>query len=385
MAPFELKNGNQFVGAPDQSKVEVYELRSRPATATKSSGVKRSDWAKVGTVIAADSPNPVTHNSLKVVGRDFKAQALRRLAGDLAKSRLLVNREGLCYVDVTGGGFGVDYFRVQDLFGWWRYGVEVAGGNTDDQPPMEDKEVIVVEQSGPPSGGGKSTLSLTRKKDGSIITTTADDEEPPKAERPVGSRGGPLRPGTAAPHPLQQRPLRPRQPAAQPRVADPGKAAAKNRRRLPRTKLRKTSSHSGGRRDSDISYSRPQGVADAMEGKWKSQRTFLPYDQDVAGLHPSQGMEYSSDSELDRDSWWFIKGWENNTEVMIAYYQRERELDSGGDAGGHGLKNHYYHDSDEKKSNFQIPYPEDEVNFFSYPQCFVGFILGVGERFMFLY
>ncbi|CAI0455609.1 unnamed protein product [Linum tenue] len=121
MAPFVLRTTKQFVAASAKDKVEIFELR-RPAITTNASNVKNRDWTKVATVVAADSQHLPIPSSLKLFGREIKGQALRNLAEDLASSRLRVNREGFCYV--VDPGFGVQFLRLQDLFGWSLYGVD---------------------------------------------------------------------------------------------------------------------------------------------------------------------------------------------------------------------------------------------------------------------
>ncbi|CAL1413673.1 unnamed protein product [Linum trigynum] len=144
-ASYELKSPKQFVASSDKSKIDVYEL-TRDTSTTNASNVRISDWKKVATVLAAASagcrpppsdddainkkgpaPPPQPHDALKVFSREIKGQALRNLADDLVQSRLLINREGFCFIDATtlvDPKFGVQYFRAQDLFAWSQYGVD---------------------------------------------------------------------------------------------------------------------------------------------------------------------------------------------------------------------------------------------------------------------
>ncbi|CAI0379664.1 unnamed protein product [Linum tenue] len=140
-APYELKSPKQFVASSDKSKIDVYELTRD--TSTNASNVRISEWKKVATVLAASAgcrpPSdddaikkgtapPQSYDALKVFSREIKGQALRNLADDLVQSRLLINREGFCFIDVTTSfvdpKFGVQYFRAQDLFAWSQYGVD---------------------------------------------------------------------------------------------------------------------------------------------------------------------------------------------------------------------------------------------------------------------
>ncbi|CAI0627499.1 unnamed protein product [Linum tenue] len=123
-ASYELKSPKQFVASSDKSKIDVYELTRDPST--NASNVRISEWKKKGTA------PPQSYDALKVFSREIKGQALRNLADDLVQSRLLINREGFCFIDVTSfvdPKFGVQYFRAQDLFAWSQYGVDDEENN----------------------------------------------------------------------------------------------------------------------------------------------------------------------------------------------------------------------------------------------------------------
>ncbi|CAL1398975.1 unnamed protein product [Linum trigynum] len=76
-----------------------------------------------------------THEALEVNGVTIQGERLTELFNDLAvereadrakKSYLMTNRQGLCLVNV--GGSTVKKVRVNDYFGWSKYGVKPAAG-----------------------------------------------------------------------------------------------------------------------------------------------------------------------------------------------------------------------------------------------------------------
>ncbi|CAL1413674.1 unnamed protein product [Linum trigynum] len=133
MAPsFELASADHFVTSSDRSTIEVYELNS-----ANPSIVRKFDWEKVAVIIVAAAAGRGQHqelhhqyDGLKVLNKEIKDQELKNLAADLTQSHLMVNPHGNCYLDVTSTSsfvdptFGVEYYRVNDIFGWCRrYGV----------------------------------------------------------------------------------------------------------------------------------------------------------------------------------------------------------------------------------------------------------------------
>ncbi|CAN1176635.1 hypothetical protein LINPERHAP2_LOCUS32643, partial [Linum perenne] len=57
-------------------------------------------------------------NNLFITGKDGQ------------KFHLMVNRQGLCLLDVSGDSGPVKWLRINDRFGWSKYGVKVLQGGT---------------------------------------------------------------------------------------------------------------------------------------------------------------------------------------------------------------------------------------------------------------
>ncbi|CAN1235613.1 hypothetical protein LINPERPRIM_LOCUS4558 [Linum perenne] len=74
---------------------------------------------------------------LEVNGVTFSREWVSTLANDLIitgkdgqKFHLMVNRQGLCLLDVSGDSGPVKWLRINDRFGWSKYGVKVLQGGT---------------------------------------------------------------------------------------------------------------------------------------------------------------------------------------------------------------------------------------------------------------
>ncbi|CAN0857476.1 hypothetical protein LINGRAHAP2_LOCUS6760 [Linum grandiflorum] len=118
MAPFELRSINLFISSSDNATVDIYEL-------TADDDVAATDW----TLVASAGPLAKTqphYDALKVFDKMIKGRPLRNLAEDLTQSHVLVNLEGLCFLDVRNfihPILGFQFLRLQDLFLWSHYGV----------------------------------------------------------------------------------------------------------------------------------------------------------------------------------------------------------------------------------------------------------------------
>ncbi|CAN1726006.1 hypothetical protein LINPERHAP1_LOCUS321 [Linum perenne] len=118
MSPFDLKSRNLFISSSDNATLDVYEL-------TADDDVAATDWTHVASVGSLAKTKP-HYDALKVFDKMIKGRPLRNLAEDLTQSHLLVNLEGLCFVDVRSyidPILGFQFFRLQDLFLWSHYGV----------------------------------------------------------------------------------------------------------------------------------------------------------------------------------------------------------------------------------------------------------------------
>ncbi|CAN0865158.1 hypothetical protein LINGRAHAP2_LOCUS9155 [Linum grandiflorum] len=139
MALFDFKSNNHFVASSDGANLQVYEL-TNPNINLPS--IRKTHWMKVATIqISLDDDTEDTIDEMSYSGLMFfdghgrieEEEALTMLAQHLKELHLLVSPEGYCFQEVFDLGvysdYGIDYLRLNDLFSWPRYGVELATTN----------------------------------------------------------------------------------------------------------------------------------------------------------------------------------------------------------------------------------------------------------------
>ncbi|KMS97326.1 hypothetical protein BVRB_6g156230 [Beta vulgaris subsp. vulgaris] len=115
MAAYTLKSDKMFLRCFDMEGIEVYELDSPYIYP-----VKGKHWSHIGISIAPGKK----YEALKIGDKEIKSVDLQTLIKDLFNSRLIVNREGLCFLATTGVTsvvLEVEYYRQFDVFNWSRY------------------------------------------------------------------------------------------------------------------------------------------------------------------------------------------------------------------------------------------------------------------------
>ncbi|CAN1175548.1 hypothetical protein LINPERHAP2_LOCUS32000 [Linum perenne] len=92
---------------------------------------------KLCATIGWDLYSTTPYYALEVNGVTFLRGWVSTLANDLIitgkdgqKFHLMVNRQGLCFLDVSGDLGPVKWLRINDRFGWSKYGVKVLQGGT---------------------------------------------------------------------------------------------------------------------------------------------------------------------------------------------------------------------------------------------------------------
>ncbi|CAI0455599.1 unnamed protein product [Linum tenue] len=169
MTPFELKSRNLFISSSDNATIDIYSLTTaddeNAAISTDTSTVTSDDW----NLVASAGPLARTYDSLKVFDKMIKGRPLRNLAEDLTQSHLLVNVEGLCFLDVTSYVnpiLGFHYFRLQDLFLWSRH---VAGENVTTTTVWNPRDIVygnvAVDYAGQIADKDAELETLTRHVD----------------------------------------------------------------------------------------------------------------------------------------------------------------------------------------------------------------------------
>ncbi|KMS97325.1 hypothetical protein BVRB_6g156220 [Beta vulgaris subsp. vulgaris] len=120
MAAYTLKSDKMFLRCIDMEGIEVYELDSPYLYP-----VKGKHWKHVGISIGLGK----TYEALKIGDKEIKDVDLQTLIKDLFTSRLIVNREGLCFLATTGVTavvLEVEYYRLYDVFNWSKYMVKTS-------------------------------------------------------------------------------------------------------------------------------------------------------------------------------------------------------------------------------------------------------------------
>ena len=125
MAPYVVDSEKIFVRCCEMHTMDVHELDGVYVVPVK--GKHWSHLARVGPGRACKALK------LGVDGRDIEGPDLEKLMRDLYNSRLIVNREGLCLVAtpaITAKLFGVEYYRLLDIFDWSTYQLKPSVINT---------------------------------------------------------------------------------------------------------------------------------------------------------------------------------------------------------------------------------------------------------------
>ncbi|CAN0923942.1 hypothetical protein LINGRAHAP2_LOCUS33853 [Linum grandiflorum] len=154
---FSLSKDNQFIHTNiiderdryDNIIVAIYvsEYNDDPnsfAIAEDEGRGKASRWSPTPLARISNDPSQQeaswSHQALEVNGVTLQGDQLTELFNDLTivrehdrekrnKTHLLVNRQGLCFVDV--GGAQIRKLRVNDYFGWSKYGVKLVPHNKE--------------------------------------------------------------------------------------------------------------------------------------------------------------------------------------------------------------------------------------------------------------
>ncbi|CAN0879781.1 hypothetical protein LINGRAHAP2_LOCUS13285 [Linum grandiflorum] len=134
MAVFKLSSDKHFLRTfKGDPAVHVFEYLDDP-NAFDVIRASNSRWTPVAKV----APDSVSFNELEVQGVTIRSDQLTQLANDLTLTaedggqtfHLIVNRQGLCflYVDSPSSSSSIMRLRVNDYFGWSKYGVNPNGG-----------------------------------------------------------------------------------------------------------------------------------------------------------------------------------------------------------------------------------------------------------------
>ncbi|CAN0861136.1 hypothetical protein LINGRAHAP2_LOCUS8128 [Linum grandiflorum] len=140
MPPFSFKSDIHFVGSSNGTILQVYEL-TKPTIHLSS--VHKANWKKIATIDTdydsdddEDATYERSYHGLMFFdghGRIEGQQALTTLAKHLKDLHFLVNPEGYCFQQAFDFGmyydFGIHYLRLNDLFSWPRYGVQLVKNN----------------------------------------------------------------------------------------------------------------------------------------------------------------------------------------------------------------------------------------------------------------
>ncbi|CAN0861126.1 hypothetical protein LINGRAHAP2_LOCUS8128 [Linum grandiflorum] len=138
MPPFSFKSDIHFVGSSNGTILQVYEL-TKPTIHLSS--VHKANWKKIATIDTGlqqeeKEEDERSYHGLMFFdghGRIEGQQALTTLAKHLKDLHFLVNPEGYCFQQAFDFGmyydFGIHYLRLNDLFSWPRYGVQLVKNN----------------------------------------------------------------------------------------------------------------------------------------------------------------------------------------------------------------------------------------------------------------
>ncbi|CAN1175590.1 hypothetical protein LINPERHAP2_LOCUS32028 [Linum perenne] len=139
---YSLNSDNEFIRAGYKAKdksviLQVYKYKTGGGSVPNDLEMPMNGavytfelWESIGTGF---------YEELKVHGVTFSKEWVSSLANDLIvtgkdgqKFHLMVNRQGLCLLDVSGDSGPVKWLRINDRFGWSKYGVKMLqGGNVN--------------------------------------------------------------------------------------------------------------------------------------------------------------------------------------------------------------------------------------------------------------
>eukprot|EP00257_Ricinus_communis_P025399 XP_025012813.1 uncharacterized protein LOC112534592 [Ricinus communis] len=119
MVVYKLDSNAIFLRCHDKAKLDLYEL---DAAVSSSSIVKGTDWKHLASLEAN-----LQYDALEIFGVQINGLAFKNLGEELYNLHVIVNREGFCYLNVSrivDPSVDLVYYRLNDLFGWSKYGVK---------------------------------------------------------------------------------------------------------------------------------------------------------------------------------------------------------------------------------------------------------------------
>lgn len=265
---FKLDSNFIFLRCADNVNIDAFELNPSASPSL----VKASDWKLLVTI----GPN-LHHDALEIFGVVINGLDFKNLAQELCSFRFIVNREGYCYLNsspVVDPSFGLAYFRLNDLFGWSKYGVKpnstwiwnrcdiLQGGaliNLEDQYSILTRLEEDIKKK-------EEELELS-KEDIAALQIELDKWH----NRVPTNRTG----GSAPPPPPPPPPVR--------------------------------------------FYVSPSLLPTQFDVTW-ILRMFKVVDEDVTGLFPRNVSVYVRDGQFDTENWRFVRAQENNLTYLVAFY-----------------------------------------------------------------
>ena len=124
MKALKLEANNYFLRYGGKEHILVLKLNC-----LQSPHVKEQDWEIIESVGIGSQ---YKYESLEIFDHVIEGEDFKKLALDLLQSRLLINREGYCYLESeivpssspnTSSFNTIQYYRINDLFGWSKYKV----------------------------------------------------------------------------------------------------------------------------------------------------------------------------------------------------------------------------------------------------------------------
>ncbi|CAN0879782.1 hypothetical protein LINGRAHAP2_LOCUS13286 [Linum grandiflorum] len=170
MAVFKLSSDKHFLRTfKGDPAVHVFEYLDDP-NAFDMIRASNSRWTHLAKVGRHSAP----FNELEVLGVTIRSNQLTQLAHDLTLTdgggqtfHLIVNRQGLCFLYVDSPSSSVMRLRVNDYFGWSKYGVNAGqAGVVWDRWDMSSGAVLVPAAAAAGSGSNEALLKkLLEQKD----------------------------------------------------------------------------------------------------------------------------------------------------------------------------------------------------------------------------
>ncbi|KDP45403.1 hypothetical protein JCGZ_09652 [Jatropha curcas] len=267
MAVYKLESDTIFLRCSDKVRIDIYELAAATAAAS-SSVIKTTDWKYLTTV----GPD-LEYDSVEIFGVEISGLAFNNLAAELCNFRLIVNREGYCYFNIgaiVDPSFGVNYYRLNDLFCWSKYGIK--------------QEITSIWNRGDIISGGEPLINFeTQYRTLKIFELELELSKEEIASLKIeleSCQNGNSR--VLAPPPRQ--PLPPPPPIRFHVLSSP--------------------------------------LPCQFNVSW-ILRKFNVVDEDVTGLFPRTVSVYVSDGGFDGENWRFMRGEENNRTYMVGFYGGE--------------------------------------------------------------